>query len=185
MAQMAQTELIPKEKETFFMMKEMGDSQKTIFRKTSLDRVNSPDQLDDYMRVTSPSVWLVLVAVILLLVGACIWGAFGHMDTVLTMGAQVEDGVITCYVDSSDVGDISTGMTVTINDDEFEVTDVATIPVQTDHLDETVCELGALPQDSKAYAVELSGTLPDGVYEAQTVTGSIAPMSFLINNQSN
>ncbi len=167
------------------MMNEMGNSQKSIFRQKSLKRVNSPDQLDDYMRVTSPSVWLILAVLVLLLLGACIWGIFGRMDTVLTMGAQVQDGTITCYVDSGNVSEISPGMTVTINENEFEVTDVATIPVQADHLDEAVCELGALPLDSKVYAVELSGTLPDGVYEAQTVTGSIAPMSFLVNNQAN
>ena len=36
-----------------------------IFRKESLDQISSPEQLNDYLRVTNPAVWLVLTAVIL------------------------------------------------------------------------------------------------------------------------
>ncbi len=48
----------------------MADS---IFREKSLKRITSPEELGDYLRVTSPTVWLVLGAVILLLVGMLIW----------------------------------------------------------------------------------------------------------------
>ncbi len=49
----------------------------SIFRKKSLDRVTSPEELNDYMRVTSPGVWLIMAAAILLLTGMLIWGIFG------------------------------------------------------------------------------------------------------------
>ncbi len=51
-----------------------------IFRKKSLERVSSPEQLNDYIRVTTPSVWLVLIAVILLLVGLLAWSVFGTVN---------------------------------------------------------------------------------------------------------
>ena len=44
-----------------------------LFREKSLERVSSPEQLNDYIKVTTPSVWLVLIAVILLLVGILTW----------------------------------------------------------------------------------------------------------------
>ena len=44
-----------------------------IFRKKSVERVASPEQLNDYVRVANPGVWLALAAVLALLVGACIW----------------------------------------------------------------------------------------------------------------
>ena len=44
-----------------------------LFRKSSIDRVSSPEQLNDYIKVTNPGVWLVLAAVIVLLMGACVW----------------------------------------------------------------------------------------------------------------
>ena len=49
----------------------------SIFRQKSLERVSSPEQTDDYIRLPSPSVWLVAAAVILLAAGAGIWLAAG------------------------------------------------------------------------------------------------------------
>ncbi len=57
-----------------------------IFRKKSLERVSSPEQLNDYIRVTTPSVWLVLIAVILLLVGLLAWSVFGTVNVNTTTG---------------------------------------------------------------------------------------------------
>ena len=55
----------------------------TIFRNKSIEKVSSPEQLNDYIQVTTPSVWIMLVAVIILLVGMLIWGIFGeiHVNT--------------------------------------------------------------------------------------------------------
>ena len=51
-----------------------------IFRKKSIDKVSSPEKLDDYIRVTTPGVWIVLIAIVLLLIGAVIWGVFGNVE---------------------------------------------------------------------------------------------------------
>ncbi len=47
-------------------------SSNTIFRKASLDRVLSPEQLNDYIKISRPSVWLILGTVIVLLIGVCV-----------------------------------------------------------------------------------------------------------------
>ena len=52
---------------------------KGLFRKKSIDKVSSPEKLDDYIRVTTPSVWITLAAILVLLVGAIIWGIFGEL----------------------------------------------------------------------------------------------------------
>ena len=51
-----------------------------IFRKESLDRISSPEKLNDYIRVTTPSVWLVLLAIVLLLAGVIAWSVFGTVE---------------------------------------------------------------------------------------------------------
>lgn len=48
-----------------------------VFREKSLERMASPEQLDDYIRVTTPSIWLVLLAVVILLVGILAWSMLG------------------------------------------------------------------------------------------------------------
>ncbi len=40
-----------------------------LFRKKSLERISSPEQLHDYMHVTSPRLWMLLIAVAVLLIG--------------------------------------------------------------------------------------------------------------------
>ena len=48
--------------------------QKDIFRKSSLQRISSPEKLNEYIRVSKPSVWIILGAVIVLFIAAGIWG---------------------------------------------------------------------------------------------------------------
>ena len=48
-----------------------------IFRQKNIDKVSSPEKLDDYIRVATPGVWLALTAILILLTGAFIWGIFG------------------------------------------------------------------------------------------------------------
>ena len=48
-----------------------------IFREKSINRVSGPEALNDYIRVTTPSVWIVLLALIILLVGMLTWSILG------------------------------------------------------------------------------------------------------------
>ena len=50
-----------------------------IFRQKSIDKVSSPEKLDNYIRVTTPSVWITLAAILVLLIGALVWGIFGEL----------------------------------------------------------------------------------------------------------
>jgi len=52
-----------------------------IFRKSSLDRLASPEQLDSLIRVTSPRAWLALAAIGGLLLTALLWGVFGSIPS--------------------------------------------------------------------------------------------------------
>ncbi len=58
----------------------MEQEKRQIFRKASIDRVASPEQLTDYIQVGSPSVWVTLAAVIILLASLFVWAAFGQVE---------------------------------------------------------------------------------------------------------
>ena len=47
-----------------------------LFRKESIDQIKSPEQLNDYLRVTTPTVWIILIAVIILLAGMLMINVF-------------------------------------------------------------------------------------------------------------
>ena len=46
--------------------KDNKPNSQSIFREKSIERLESPEKLNDYLRVTSPGVWLVLATVIVL-----------------------------------------------------------------------------------------------------------------------
>ena len=54
---------------------------KSVFRKASLDRLSSPEQLDQVMSVTSPRAWLALLAIGAILLAALVWGVFGTIPS--------------------------------------------------------------------------------------------------------
>ena len=56
-------------------------SAKSIFRKVALDRLSSPEQLDEMLRVTSARWWIGLLAVCAMLGGAIAWGYLGSVAT--------------------------------------------------------------------------------------------------------
>ena len=60
-----------------------------IFREKSIERVSSPEQLDDCIKVTTPSVWLILSATIALLAGMIIWGVFGKIEVNTPNGVEI------------------------------------------------------------------------------------------------
>lgn len=51
-----------------------------IFREKSIERISSPEKIDDYMKVTGVSMWLVLAAILLMLFAAVIWGFTGRIE---------------------------------------------------------------------------------------------------------
>ena len=66
----------------------------TIFRKVSLERLSSPEQLDQLMQVTDPRGWLILSSFTAILVTAVTWGVFGSLpQTVAGMGKSPTGGV--------------------------------------------------------------------------------------------
>jgi len=52
-----------------------------IFRKVALERLSSPEQLDQLMQVTRPQGWLALAALLALILAALAWGVLGSIPT--------------------------------------------------------------------------------------------------------
>lgn len=53
----------------------------SIFRKVSLERLSSPEQLDQLFSVTTPRAWFALIAIGCILVTSLLWGIFGSLPT--------------------------------------------------------------------------------------------------------
>lgn len=131
----------------------------TIFTEKSLNTIKSPESLNDYIRVANPSVWLLIASIIVLLLGACIWGIFGKIESKVVVFAKVNDNVAYCDVEIEDLFSIKEGMTVRINDTEGRVSKI----------------------DVASNVVEVEINLENGFYEAEIIKEVISPMSFVTN----
>lgn len=153
-----------------------------LFRKKSIDRVSSPEQLNEYIRVTNPGVWMVLAAIAILLVGVCVWGIFGHLDTTLTTIAISENGETTLYVKEADVASVQVGLTVTVGDAEYSIIDISSQPMAVNEgFSDYALHAGGLKVGEWVYEVKISGTLPEGVHSAKITVETVSPMSFILN----
>ena len=65
-----------------------------LFRKESMDHISSPEQLHDYMRVTSPRLWMLLTAILALLVGFLVYAATVTMESTMDLIVSVDYGYI-------------------------------------------------------------------------------------------
>jgi len=58
-----------------------------LFRKSSLERISSPERLNEYIKITHPGLWSVLLACLALLIAVGFWGFYGSIpDTVNAAG---------------------------------------------------------------------------------------------------
>ena len=153
-----------------------------IFRKKSIDRMSSPEQLNDYIKVTNPGVWMALAAIVILLVGVCVWGVFGRLETKLSVAAVSQDGQTVLYVKEDNVASVRENMNVYIGGEVYKVTSVSAQPVTvTEEISEYARHTGELSIGEWVYVVQIDGNMPDGVYKAQIVTDSVSPLYFVFN----
>lgn len=154
---------------------------KQLFRRASIERVSSPEQLNDYVRVSNPGVWMILAAVIALLIGVCVWGIFGHLDTKISTAGTCESGVFTCYVNEEKIGQVKSGMTVNVDGASLSVSEISAKPIAVSaDMDSYLLYLGGYSEGEWLYKITANTALPDGTYKAEIVTESVSPMSFIL-----
>ena len=139
----------------------MAENKPEIFRKKSIESISSPEQLNDYLKVTNVGVWIVFAAVIIFLGGLITWSAVGRLETTANGVAVVENKTAQILITDTANTDIEAGMTVRIGDEEYIIT-----AVEKDSLGRNV-----------AYAPVLES---DGKYDVEIVVESVAPISFLL-----
>ena len=62
-------------------------------------RIASPEDLNDFIRVSSPALWLVLALMILSLLGSLVWGVFATVEATEESGLVRQVHPITFVID--------------------------------------------------------------------------------------
>lgn len=152
-----------------------------IFRKKSIDRINSPEAMNDYMHVAGPGIWLILAAILLVLAGGIVWGIFGRIDTRIPAAVVVDNASAVCYFSEAEAGNVKDGMKVIINDREYVINSVASSPVKIDADNYYVADILDKEGASIVIPASLTTDLSDGIYRASIVIEEFAPVKFLTN----
>ena len=155
----------------------------TLFRQKSLDRISSPEELHDYMRVTSPRLWMILTAIVILLAGFIVYASTANMENTVNVRVTIEnlesdpdetnpDGERYTFVSGTypltmkDV--LQTGMVIRIGQETG-----------------IISWIGNSAEDDEIYVMFKMNKdylpLPDGECDAELVLESTTPISFLWN----
>lgn len=116
----------------------MAEQGPSVFNKKATEKLRSPDALDKYVRVTTPSVWAVLLACVALLLGLLAWGVFGSVSTSATGTGVVLDGRAVCFLPADDAARLHKGDAALVGGTKMRVAEVASIPLSRDEASEVL-----------------------------------------------
>ncbi len=141
----------------------MGEQEKAnVSRQKTRDRISSPDQLTDYLRVTNPGIWVLLASIVLFLAGVFVWFTIGTLESTAAVKVSVAGQQATVIPREAAV--LTEGMPLRVASDEYTLDNVGT-----DEYDR-----------SFGNAVV---KLPDGVYDGIVVTAQTHLISFLLESR--
>lgn len=133
-----------------------------LFTKKSLDKIKSPESLNDYIRVSNPGIWILLVAVAVLLIGACVWGVFGRLDTKVNTSGVFENNEAIVFVSNTDIEE--------------------NMPVEVDGVNGSISGVEYVTKDEETVAcVTIKAEVPNGKHSVNITTETVKPLSFLLN----
>jgi len=151
-----------------------------LFREKSLERISSPEALHDYMRVTSPRLWMILATVVLLLAGFIVYASTARMENTETIrvqvenyqvpddetGAQEEYLIISSSLPASYQDVVKNGMELRLLNETGHVVGISSF-------NEGIVVIFEMDNKNRP--------ISDGEYDAELVLESTTPISFLWN----
>lgn len=162
-----------------------NDKRSQLFRAKSLDRISSPEDLNDYVRVANPGVWIVLCAVVILLAGMLVWAAVGVLDTTIDAVCISRDGKGYCYISEENIKKVQNGMLVTLSDGaEATITGLSPeASIADEVLTDYQMHLAGVEEGEWVHALYIDLSFSeDGIFSPAKVTiDSIHPIEFIFS----
>ena len=168
----------------------MADATSSIFNKKATEKLRSPDDLDKFVQVTNPSIWVTLAACIALLAGMLFWGMLGSVTTsVSTTGVVVNDRAM-CFLTADDVAKVQAGDAAYIGNEQMTVAEVAAVPLSRNEASKVLSNdylVSALIKGDWAYQVTFDGNTSelarDVPLTVSITTERIAPLSLVLGGK--
>ena len=162
-----------------------------IFTKKATEKLRSPDDLENYVRVTNPSAWITLGAFACLFVGLFAWGLFGTVSTSIDVSGTCLDGDVIGFIAEEQVADVHVGDAADVGGVPTHVASMGDVPVS---YAEALDLLGSdylaskLVGDGWAYIVRFDGAsgadFREGtLLDIRITTERVAPLSLVFGGK--
>ena len=127
-------------------------------------RISSPEQLNDYLKVTNPKIWILLAAVVLFIAGFLAWGSITSIESYATGTARAVGGELTVtFDDSTKASNVKPAMEMEVGDMQVEILTVGT------------------DADGKPIA-SAQARIPDGLYSVRVGYKATQVISMLLSS---
>lgn len=167
----------------------MADEKSGIFTRKAEDKLRSPDDLDEYVRVTNPGVWVVLAACIALVAGLFTWAFLGTAETSVSATGTCVEGEVVCFLPPNKAANVHEGDVANVNGELMTVSKIGTVPVSRVEVDELVKSdylVDTLVSEDWSYPITFSGDakFTENIPLSVTITTErIAPISLIFKGE--
>ena len=103
-----------------------------IFSEKAMKKLKTADDLEQYVQVTNPRIWIVLCACAALLLGLLVWAFFGTAATTVEARAAMIDGEMRCFLPSEEFKLVKVGDPAYINHLPWTVSERSAVPLSRD-----------------------------------------------------
>ena len=155
-------------------------------RGASQDTARTPDDLQNYLRISSPSLWLIIFALLLAVLSVAAWCFWGSIPQVsVGTGICVEQHCV-CFFPAKDAYALREGMTVRLHQGGEEKNGIVLAIGETAPGEEAGADVGAVWLSMPAQwvfpvEVETDGTLPENCeLRAEVLLGEEPVLSVLM-----
>jgi hypothetical protein len=161
--------------------------QDSLFRKESLEQIKSPEQFDQYIKVSNQSIWLVIGAILLLIIGGGIWIMSAQIPVSVNLIGISTGNDVLCFITNEEMKILTVGQNVTVTSDLGETTGIITaISYESrslQQLSEIYSELAMayLAQGDFSYHIRVAADLPKGRLVLVETNSTMNLLNYMLN----
>ena len=167
----------------------MAEAPASIFNKRATEKLRSPEDLDKYVQVTNPSVWVIMLAIVVLLAAVLVWAVFGAVSTSVTTTGVVVKGQALCFLDAEEVAKVKVGDVANVDGERMTVSSVASIPDSREEVNKVLESdylVSALLEGDWAYSVIFEGDVSELASDVPLTVNitveRVAPISLILRS---
>ncbi len=161
----------------------INQTKKNLFRPEAVKKIEDPENLNEYIKISSPNMWILSTATALFLTALIIWGVFFKIDNIVKVGAICENGMASCFVKETDYEKIKKikHLKATINGQNCYLQKVDSPIRVTENFLSYAMHLSGLKPGDWAFVLNFkNNNLPNGTFSGFILLNKVSPVSFIL-----